>query len=83
VLRFVDRRGVVLRRAELEEDLRVLDVARELFVGVDRLLDPGAFPVDGLRLARVVPEAGSERLRVERLELFAQSREVKDAPLAS
>jgi hypothetical protein len=64
LLRFDDGRFVVLRCAELEEDLRVVDVARELRVRVERLLDPGALAVDRLRLPRVLPETRGERLRV-------------------
>ena len=63
-LRLVDRRLVVLGSPQLEEDLRVLDVARELLEGVERLLNPRPLAVHRLGLAGVVPEAGGERLRV-------------------
>jgi hypothetical protein len=79
---FADRGVVVLRRAELEEDDGVVEIARELFDRVDLLLDARSFARDGLRLLRVVPESGRERLLFELRDLRSQRREVKDAPLA-
>jgi hypothetical protein len=77
-----DGRLVVLRGPELEEDVRVLDVADQLLGASDELLERRALAVDGLRLLLVVPEPGRERLPFEALGLRLQLREVKDAPLA-
>jgi len=81
-LGFFDRGFVVLGRAEIEEDDRVFEIARELFGVVDELLDARALARDRLRLLRVVPKARSERLLFELLDLRPQLRKVKDAPLA-
>jgi hypothetical protein len=64
LFRFVHRGVVVLRRPQLEENLGVLDVAGELLVRVDRLLNPRPLAVYRLGLPGVVPKAGGERLRV-------------------
>jgi hypothetical protein len=79
----VDHAVVLLGGAELEELLRVVDVARQLLDELDGLLDRRALAVDGLGLLRVVPEAGSERGLVQAIDLVAELRDVKDAPLAS
>ena len=64
-LRLGDGGLVVLGGAEIEQDGRVVDVARELLDAVDLLLERRALAVDGLRLLLVVPEAGRERLPLE------------------
>jgi hypothetical protein len=74
---------VLLRRAELEQLLRVRDVARELLDRRDLLLEVRALPRDPLGLLRVVPESRRERRFVETLDVLLQLRDVKDAPLAS
>jgi hypothetical protein len=79
----VDDGVVLLGGAELEELLRVVDVPRELLDELDGLLDRRPLAVDGLRLLRVVPEAGGERGLVQAIDLVAKLRDVKDAPLAS
>jgi hypothetical protein len=76
-------RLVVLGCAELEELLRVVDVARELLDLLDELLDARALAIDRLRLLRVVPEPWGERLFVQAIDVLLQLRDVKDAPLAS
>jgi hypothetical protein len=78
-----DHSFVLLGRPELEELLRVLDVPCELLGRLDLLLEDRALPRDLLGLLRVVPETGSERRFVEPLDVELQSRDVKDAPLAS
>jgi hypothetical protein len=74
---------VLLRDAELEELLRVLDVPRELLGGLELLLDPGALSGDDLRLLGVVPEPRREGLLVQPFDFPLELRDVKDAPLAS
>jgi hypothetical protein len=81
-LGFGDRGVVLLRGAELEEDLGVVDVAPELLERLDGLLEGRSTARQRLRLLGVVPEAGGERLFAEALDLFFQLREVKGAPLA-
>jgi hypothetical protein len=78
-----DDRVVLLRRAELEELLRVVDVPRQLFGRLDLLFDVRPLARDLLGLLRIVPESGSERRLVETFDLLLQLRDVKDAPLAS
>jgi hypothetical protein len=73
---------VVLRRAEIEQDDGVLEVARELLDAGDVLLDRRAPAGDDLRLLLVVPEAGGERQLLEPVDLCLELRQVKDAPLA-
>jgi hypothetical protein len=80
---FLDDGLVVLGGAELEELLRVPDVARELLDLLDELGDPCALARDRLGLLRVVPKAGRERRLVEARDVVLQFRDVKDAPLAS
>jgi hypothetical protein len=75
-------RLVVLGGAEVEQDDRVVEVARELLDAREPLLEPGALARDRLRLLLVVPEAGSERLLLELVDFRLQLRKVKDAPLA-
>jgi hypothetical protein len=77
-----DDPGVVLRGAELEEDARVVDVPDELLDALDLLLEPGALARDGLRLVRVVPETGGQRLLLQSVDLGLEPGKVKDAPLA-
>jgi hypothetical protein len=74
---------VLLGDAEVEELLRVLDVARELLGQLDLLLDRGSLARDGLRLLGIVPEPRREGGLVETFNLPLQLRDVKDAPLAS
>jgi hypothetical protein len=81
-LGFGDGPGVVLGRAEFEKDARVVDVARQLLDAVDLLLERRAFAGDGLRLLRVVPEPGDQRLLLESVDLGLEPGQVKDAPLA-
>ena len=78
-----DDRVVFLRYAELEELLRVVDVARQLLRRLDLLLDARPLPRDLLGLLRIIPEPRSQRFLVEALDLLLQLRDVKDAPLAS
>jgi len=73
---------VVLRRAEVEQDDRVVEVARELLDASDVLLDRRAPAGDDLRLLLVVPDAGGERQLLEPVDLCLELRQVKDAPLA-
>jgi hypothetical protein len=73
---------VVLGRAEVEQDDRVVDVARELLDAVDPLLERRALAVGGLRLLLVVPEPRGQRLPLELRDFDLQPGEVKDAPLA-
>jgi hypothetical protein len=77
-----DRGFVVLARAQFEEDRAVVDVARELLDGPELLLERRALAIDRLRLLLVVPEAGGERLLLERVDSGFQLRDVKGAPLA-
>jgi hypothetical protein len=81
-LGLVNRRRVVPLRAEVEEDLRVVDVAPKLLERRDGLLEARALARDGLRLLRVVPEPRDKRLLAEAVDFLLQLREVKDAPLA-
>jgi hypothetical protein len=83
LLDLADHGLVLLGRAELEQLLRVADVARELLDRVDLLLDVGALAGDRLRLLCVVPKIGSERRLVQTVDLVLELRDVKDAPLAS
>jgi hypothetical protein len=80
---FGDDRVVLLRDAEVEELLGVLDVPRELLRRFDPQLDAGALSRYGLGLLRVVPEPGRERLFVQAVDFPFQLGDVKDAPLAS
>jgi hypothetical protein len=80
--RFGDGGLVVLRRAEIEQDDGVLEVARELLDARDVLLDGRAPPRDDLRLLLVVPEPRGERQLLEPASLCLELRQVKDAPLA-
>jgi len=80
--RFGDRRLVVRLGAELEEDLRVLDVFFELLEGGQLRLEARALPRQLLRLLMVVPETGDERLLAELVDFSLQPGDVKDAPLA-
>jgi hypothetical protein len=73
---------VVLRRAEIEQDDGVVEVARELLDAGDVLLDRRAAPRDDLRLLLVVPEPWGERQLLEPVDLCLELRQVKDAPLA-
>jgi hypothetical protein len=73
---------VVLRRAEIEQDDGVVEVARELLDAGDVLLDRRPPSGDDLRLLLVVPEAGGERQLLEPVDLCLELRQVKDAPLA-
>jgi hypothetical protein len=73
---------VALRGAQLEEDGRVFDVARQLLDDADLLLEARSAPRDGLRLLLIVPEARSQRLLLELVDRGLQPRKVKDAPLA-
>jgi hypothetical protein len=77
-----DRRLVVLGGAEVEQDDRVVQVARQLLDGCDLLLDAGALARDDLRCLLVFPEARGERLLLELVDLRLELRQVKDAPLA-
>jgi hypothetical protein len=79
----LDHAVVLLRDTELEQLLRVVDVARELLRRLDLLFDVRPLPRDLLRLLRVVPETRRQRLFVEALDFLLQLRDVKDAPLAS
>jgi hypothetical protein len=81
-LRLRDGRRVVLRGAELEQDVRVLDVPRELLDAPDLQLEIRALARDDLRLLLVLPEALGERLLLEPVDLGPQFGKVKDAPLA-
>jgi hypothetical protein len=74
---------VLLGDPELEELLRVFDVAGQLLGRFDLLLDVRALTRDLLGLLRVVPKTRSEGRLVEALDLLLQLRDVKDAPLAS
>jgi hypothetical protein len=69
-----DRPSVVLRRAELEQDSGVVQIARQLLDRIDVLLDAGPLARDGLRLLLIVPEARRERLLLELVELRPQPR---------
>jgi hypothetical protein len=80
--RLGDRRLVVLRCAEIQEDDGVLEVASELLDAGDVLLDRRAPSRDDLGLLLVVPEAGGERQLLEPVDLCLELRQVKDAPLA-
>jgi hypothetical protein len=77
-----DRGFVVLRGSEVEQDDRVLEVARQLLDRADLLLDAGALARYDLRDLLVVPEARRERLLLELVDLRLELRQVKDAPLA-
>jgi hypothetical protein len=77
-----DGRLVALARAEIEQDDRVVEVARQLLDAPDVLLDRRALPRDGLRLLLVVPEPRGERQLLEPVDLGLELRQVKDAPLA-
>jgi hypothetical protein len=77
-----DGRFVVLGRAELEQDRRVVEIACQLLDRADMLLERRALAGDGLRFLLVVPETGRERLLLEAVDLGLQLRQVKDAPLA-
>jgi hypothetical protein len=79
---FGDHLFVALRRAELDENAGVLDVACQLLDAADLLLETGAPSGDDLRLLLVVPEPGSERLLLQLVNRGLQLRKVKDAPLA-
>jgi len=74
---------VLLGNPELEQLLRIIDVARELLGRLDPLLDAGPLSRDRLRLFRVVPETRGERLFVQAFDFALELRNVKDAPLAS
>jgi hypothetical protein len=77
-----DDRLVVLGGSQLEQDAGVVEVARELLDALDLLLEGRALARDGLRLVRVVPEAGRQRLLLEPVDFRFELRKVKDAPLA-
>jgi hypothetical protein len=77
-----DRRLVVLRGSEVEQDDRVVQVARQLLDRGDLLLDARALARDDLRGLLVFPEARGERLLLELVYLRLELRQVKDAPLA-
>jgi hypothetical protein len=73
---------VVLRRAEIEQDDGVVEVARELLDARDVLFDRRAPAGDDLRLLLLVPEPRGERQLLEPVDLCLELRQVKDAPLA-
>jgi hypothetical protein len=81
-LRLGDGRSVVLRGAELEQDVRILDVPGELLDAADLQLEIRPLSRDDLRLLLVLPEARGECLLLEPVDLGLQFRKVKDAPLA-
>ena len=74
---------VVLGGAELEQDLRVVDVARELLEGAERLLEAasasGSPPAPSFGRPRSRARASA---RSSVVDLVLQLGEVKDAPLA-
>lgn len=80
---FFDDGVVLLGDPELEELLRVFDVARQLLGRLDLLLDVRPLTRDLLGLLRIVPKPRSERRLVQAIDLLLQLRDVKDAPLAS
>jgi hypothetical protein len=73
---------VVLGRAQLEQDPRVVEVARQLLDARDLRLEGGALAGDDLRLLLVVPEPRGQGLLLELVYLALEPGEVKDAPLA-
>jgi hypothetical protein len=73
---------VVFGSAKIEQDDRIVEVARQLLDARKVLLDFGALARDELYLLLVVPESGCERLLLEAFELGLAFRKVKDAPLA-
>ena len=77
-----DGRVVARVGAEIQEDLRVVDVAPELLERRDRLLEARALAGDRLRLLRIVPEPRNQGLLAELVDVLLQLGEVKDAPLA-
>jgi hypothetical protein len=80
--RLGDDRLVVFGGSQIEQDLRVVEIARQLLDGSQALLELGALTSYDLRLLLVVPESGDQRLLFEPIDLGLQPRKVKDAPLA-
>jgi hypothetical protein len=81
-LRLGYHRLVLLGGPQIEQDLRVVEIARELLDGGYALLELGTLAGDRLRLLLVVPEPRDEGLLLEPVDLGFQPWKVKDAPLA-
>jgi hypothetical protein len=77
-----ERIGVTLDR-ELEENVRVVELAALLLPAVERGRQLRPLALDLLRLLVVVPEIGVSDELVERREACLGARDVKDAPEAS
>ena len=73
---------VVFGRAKLEKNVRVVEIARQLFNRMNLLFESRAMPCYRLGLLRVLPKAWCEGLLLEVFDLRLELREVKDAPLA-
>ena len=80
---FEDDGGVARFVAELEERLRVLDIADELLEALHLPLEPRPLARGRLRALRVVPELGVGCLLVELRDSPLQPIDVKDAPGAN
>jgi hypothetical protein len=80
--RLRDRRLVVRLGAELEENLRVLEIFLELLERRDGGFETRALARELLRFLVIVPKTGDERLLAELIYFSLQPRDVKDAPLA-
>jgi hypothetical protein len=79
----VDDRLVPVGIAEADQLDRLVDLALDPFVAVDRPVEPGALAQDLLRLARVVPELRVLRPGVQLGEAPDRDVPVKDASSAA
>jgi len=82
-LRLRDDRRVPLGIAELDQLERVVDLALDPAVPLDRAFQPGAFAQQRLRRGRVIPELRVFRLGVQLGEAPVGRLPVKDASSAA
>jgi hypothetical protein len=81
--RLGDDRPVALGFPELDQPERVIDLALDAAIALDRALEPGAFAQQRLRRGRIVPQLGIFRLGVQLGEAPVGCLPVKDASSAA
>src|SRR5207248_10095642 len=75
--------GIALGAAELDQLDRVIDLAFDAAVALDRALLAGALAQQGLRRGRIIPQLGVFRLGVQLGEATVGHLPVKDASSAA
>jgi hypothetical protein len=80
---FRDDRRIALGIAELDQIDRVIDLALDAAVAVDRAVQAGALAQQRLRRGRIVPQLGVFRLGVQLGEAAVGRLPVKDASSAA